>query len=104
MEGNLALTTSYRQKLADEIARGIRGLRAPINRPISPGSAASSEVLPQSASGAGFRSRDAARKEKIISPLQVFSKKEVVFEEEIEREHGAPDQNAIGGLIGFAGR
>jgi N-acetylmuramoyl-L-alanine amidase len=54
MEGNLALTTGYRQKLADEIARGIRGLRAPINRPISRGSAASSEVLPQSASGPDF--------------------------------------------------
>jgi N-acetylmuramoyl-L-alanine amidase len=53
-EGNLALTGNYRQKLADEIARGIRGLRAPINRPISRGSAASSEVLPQSASGPDF--------------------------------------------------
>ena len=53
-EGSYALSSSYRQKLADEIARGIRGVRAPINRPISRGSAASSEVLPQTASGPDF--------------------------------------------------
>jgi N-acetylmuramoyl-L-alanine amidase len=53
-EGSYALTASYRQKLADEIARGLRGLRAPINRPISRSSAASSEVLPQPFNGPDF--------------------------------------------------
>jgi len=53
-EGSYAESSSYRQKLADEIARGLRGVRAPINRPISRGSAASSEVLPQTASGPDF--------------------------------------------------
>ncbi len=46
-EGGYAQTSNYRQKLADEIARGIRGMRAPVNRPISRSSSASSEVLPQ---------------------------------------------------------
>ncbi len=53
-EGGYALSGSYRQKLADEIARGIRGMRAPINRPISRSSAASSEVLPQPYGGPDF--------------------------------------------------
>lgn len=69
MEGRYALDPSYRQKLADEIARGLRGLRAPITRPLSRSSAASSEVLPQSGNGPDFvratpRARRSARRSK----------------------------------------
>jgi N-acetylmuramoyl-L-alanine amidase len=69
MEGRYALSASYRQKLADEIARGIRGIRAPTNRPISRGSAASSEVLPPSLGGSDFvrstpRARQSSRRSK----------------------------------------
>lgn len=53
-EANYILTTGYRQKLAENIARGIRGAPAPFNRPISRSSAASSEVLPQPFNGPDF--------------------------------------------------
>jgi N-acetylmuramoyl-L-alanine amidase len=54
MEGRYALNASYRQKLAEQIARGIRRMPASINRPLSRASAASSEVLPQNLSGPDF--------------------------------------------------
>jgi len=53
-EGNYALRSSYRQQLAESIARGIRRVPAPRNRPLSPNSSASSEVLPQKLSGPDF--------------------------------------------------
>ncbi|MDQ3118981.1 MAG: N-acetylmuramoyl-L-alanine amidase [Verrucomicrobiota bacterium] len=69
MEARYALNPSYRQKLAEEIARGIRGVRAPMGRPLARGSASSSEVLPQPFSGPDFvratpRSRRSARSSK----------------------------------------
>ena len=53
-EGRQALNASYRQRLAEAIARGIQGQRAPVSRPLSRASAASSEVLPQQLSGPDF--------------------------------------------------
>ncbi|MGI9086782.1 MAG: N-acetylmuramoyl-L-alanine amidase family protein [Chthoniobacterales bacterium] len=53
-EAHYILTSGYRQKLAEEIARGIRGVRAGANRPLALGSAASSEVLPQPFAGPDF--------------------------------------------------
>ncbi len=53
-EGRNALDAGYRQKLAEAIARGIQGFRAPIGRPLTPGSARSSEVLPQKLAGPDF--------------------------------------------------
>jgi len=53
-EARYALNPSYRQKLAEAIGRGIMGYRAPITKPLNPGSAASSEVLPQSLAGPDF--------------------------------------------------
>jgi N-acetylmuramoyl-L-alanine amidase len=53
-EGQLSLTAQYRQQLAQEIANGIIGGPTPAARPINPGSAISSEVLPQAFSGADF--------------------------------------------------
>lgn len=46
-EGRAALQPAYRQKLAEAIARGIQGFRAPISKPLAPGAARSAEVLPQ---------------------------------------------------------
>ena len=80
-EGSYALSANYRQKLAEEIARGIRGLRAPINRPISRGSAASSEVLPQPIRRSGFRPRDTAGQ--AFDPAARKSSRE---EEELEQQ------------------
>lgn len=54
IEGRNALRSGYRQDLAESIARGILRLPAPRNRPLSPGSAASSEVLPQKLAGPDF--------------------------------------------------
>lgn len=53
-EGRYALDATYRQKLANAIARGIRGQRAPFSRPLNPGSRASADVLPQSLAGPDF--------------------------------------------------
>ena len=53
-EGRYALQPSYRQKLADAIARGIQGQRAPFNKPLTRGSSSSSEVLPQNLAGPDF--------------------------------------------------
>lgn len=53
-EGRYALQPNYRQKLAQAIARGIQGYRAPISRPLTPGAARSSEVLPQRMAGPDF--------------------------------------------------
>ena len=54
MEGSYALRASYRQTLAESIARGIRRQPAPVSRPLARGSAASSEVLAQPLSGPDF--------------------------------------------------
>ncbi len=104
-EGRYALSGSYRQKLADEIARGIRGLRAPVNRPLSRSSAASSEVLPQPYGGPDFvrsapRASRSSRHSKASQEegLQVLEEEKIEREPEIEKE-----ENAVGGLIGFAG-
>ena len=53
-EARYALNPTYRQKLAEAIARGIQGHRAPISKPLNPGSAASVEVLPQTIAGPDF--------------------------------------------------
>lgn len=71
-EAGFALDPAYRQKLAEEIARGIRGVRAPVTRPLARDSAASSEVLPQPLIAADFvraipRSRHSVRSSKSSS-------------------------------------
>ena len=53
-EGQLALTSAYRERLAEEIARGIMGGPLPAARPLATGSAISSEVLPQALSGEDY--------------------------------------------------
>lgn len=53
-EGGMSLQASYRQQLAEAIARGIRGQAATVTRPIAPGARASSEVLPQPFNGDDF--------------------------------------------------
>jgi N-acetylmuramoyl-L-alanine amidase len=53
-EASYAQNASYRQKLAEEIARGIARQPAPISRPLSRESAASSEVLSQPLAGPDF--------------------------------------------------
>lgn len=53
-EGQLSLTAAYRQKLAEEIGRGIMGGPTPAVRPLAAGSSASSEVLPQPYNGEDF--------------------------------------------------
>ncbi len=53
-EGRYALQSSYRQKLAEAIARGIQGQRAPINKPLTRGASSSSEVLSQNIAGPDF--------------------------------------------------
>ena len=53
-EARYALNPSYRQKLAEAIGRGIQGYRAPISKPLNPGSAASVDVLPQRMAGPDF--------------------------------------------------
>ena len=53
-EARYALNANYRQKLAEAIARGIQGFRAPISKPLNPGSAASVDVLPQRLAGPDF--------------------------------------------------
>jgi N-acetylmuramoyl-L-alanine amidase len=53
-EARYALNPAYRQKLAEAIGRGIQGYRAPISKPLNPGSAASVEVLPQAIAGPDF--------------------------------------------------
>jgi N-acetylmuramoyl-L-alanine amidase len=53
-EGRYALQANYRQKLAEAIARGIQGQRAPITKPLTTGSALSAEVLAPTMSGPDF--------------------------------------------------
>ncbi|MDQ6621866.1 MAG: N-acetylmuramoyl-L-alanine amidase [Verrucomicrobiota bacterium] len=53
-EGNYALNAGYRQKLAQNIARGILREPAPFVRPLARGAAASVEVLPQPFNGPDF--------------------------------------------------
>lgn len=53
-EARYALNPTYRQKLAEAIARGIQGQRAPISKPLNPDSAVSSDVLPQTIAGPDF--------------------------------------------------
>jgi N-acetylmuramoyl-L-alanine amidase len=53
-EGRNAQNASYRQRLAEAIARGIQRQPAPFSRPLNPGSRASSEVLSQPISGPDF--------------------------------------------------
>ncbi len=54
IEGPLATTAAYRQKLAEAIGRGIMGGALPAARPLAAGSAISSEVLPQPFNGEDF--------------------------------------------------
>jgi N-acetylmuramoyl-L-alanine amidase len=53
-EGALAQTASYRQRLAEQIARGIQRQPVGIVRPLVRGSFASSDVLPQPFNGPDF--------------------------------------------------
>jgi len=54
MEGRSILEANYRQTLADAIARGIQGQRAPISKPLTSGAALSAEVLSPTMSGPDF--------------------------------------------------
>jgi N-acetylmuramoyl-L-alanine amidase len=49
-EGGLAQTEQYRQKLAEQIGRGIRRQPAPFTRPLTPSLAAAGQVGPQPSS------------------------------------------------------
>jgi len=73
-EGRYALNASYRQRLAEAIARGIRRQPAPPNRPLTRGAAASSEVLPQPFNGPDFV-RAAPRARRSISRSKKSRKK-----------------------------
>ncbi|MEO5720751.1 MAG: N-acetylmuramoyl-L-alanine amidase [Chthoniobacterales bacterium] len=53
-EGRYALQANYRQKLAEAIARGIQGQRAPTSKPLTAGAARSVEVLSPTMSGPDF--------------------------------------------------
>ena len=53
-EANYALNANYRQRLAEAIARGIRRQPHGPNKPLSPASAVSWEVLPQKMSGPDY--------------------------------------------------
>ncbi|MDQ6861673.1 MAG: N-acetylmuramoyl-L-alanine amidase [Verrucomicrobiota bacterium] len=53
-EGSYAQNAQYRQRLAEQIARGIRGESSPLTKPLTRGSSSSSEVLPQTISGPDF--------------------------------------------------
>jgi N-acetylmuramoyl-L-alanine amidase len=53
-EGRYAQTEGYREKLAQNIARGIQRQPASIIKPLARGAAASSEVLPQPFNGPDF--------------------------------------------------
>lgn len=53
-EGRQALNSTYRQKLAEAVARGIQGQRAPFAKPLNRASAASGDVLPQTLRGPDF--------------------------------------------------
>ena len=53
-EARYALNPAYRQRLAEAIARGVQGYRAPLTKPLLPGSASSVDVLPQSLAGPDF--------------------------------------------------
>ena len=53
-EARYALNPAYRQRLAEAIARGVQGYRAPLTKPLLRGSASSSDVLPQSLAGPDF--------------------------------------------------
>lgn len=69
MEARVVLDADYRQKLAEEIARGLRGARPPTTRPLARGSLASADVLPQPFDGPDFvraapRARHVARSSK----------------------------------------
>jgi N-acetylmuramoyl-L-alanine amidase len=54
MEGRYALNANYRQRLAEQIARGIRGQSAPITKPLTAGAHSSSDVLSQPIAGPDF--------------------------------------------------
>jgi N-acetylmuramoyl-L-alanine amidase len=53
-EARYALNPAYRQRLAEAIARGVMGYRAPLTKALNPGSASSVDVLPQSLAGPDF--------------------------------------------------
>lgn len=53
-EARYCLNSKYRQKLAEEIARGIQRQPAPITRPLSPASAFAGDVLSQNIAGPDF--------------------------------------------------
>ena len=53
-EGRQALNSTYRQKLAEAVARGIQGQRAPYAKPLNRASAVSGDVLPQALRGPDF--------------------------------------------------
>lgn len=78
-EARNALSSVYRQKLAEAIARGIRRQPAPFSRPLTPGARASRDVLAQSASGPDFvralpRPRRASKRSKISRKKKTATK------------------------------
>ncbi len=60
-EARLCLSPSYREKLAQEIARGIRGIPAPIVRPLTSSLSAAALAGPQEFNGQGTTVRDFVR-------------------------------------------
>ncbi len=60
-EARLCLSASYREKLAQEIARGIRGLPAPFIRPLTPSLSAAGLAGPQEFNGESTVVRDFVR-------------------------------------------
>ncbi|MBA3386711.1 MAG: N-acetylmuramoyl-L-alanine amidase [Chthoniobacterales bacterium] len=79
-EASYALRPSYRQKLAEEIGRGLRGFRAPMAKPLASGSMASVDVLPQPFNGPDFvrstsRAKHSARHSKSSRKKGSSSKK-----------------------------
>lgn len=53
-EGRMSLDAIYRQRLAEAIARGVRGEQVAFTRPLAAGARSSSEVLPQPFNGEDF--------------------------------------------------
>lgn len=60
-EGRLALTDSYRQKLAEQIARGIRRQPPPFTRPLTPSLAFAGQLGPEGDGNRDFVRADAVR-------------------------------------------
>ena len=114
-EGRLAQTDSYRQKLAEQIARGIRRQPAPFNRPLTSSLAKAGLYGPQ-ASNAGenpdFVRADAVRERSSKSskqqaqsrPTTRRAAKRKQAATTTKRPEEKDPEKEVGGLIGLADR